>query len=97
MSAAAAAVEPGVRLKVEVDERVVYRVSEVARLLDCAVELVYKHIREGSLLAVDTRPKGSTKANYRVTRASLDLFLSSTLISTTEAKAARAARNKVAR
>jgi hypothetical protein len=57
------------------DDRVVYRVSEVARILDCDHARIYRHIAAGSLVAFDLRPAGAAKPTYRISRASVDALL----------------------
>lgn len=64
-----------VRLRYEIDDRVVFKVSEAARMLDCDVPTVYKHIHAGTLLAIDIRLPGAKSATWRVTRASLESFI----------------------
>lgn len=56
------------------DERLFYTVTEVAQMLSVGVPTIYRHIREGSLVALDTRIPGSAKASYRITRASIEAF-----------------------
>jgi excisionase family DNA binding protein len=64
-----------VRVRSKVDNRVVYKVSEVAEMLDVDVPMIYRHIRAGSLVVMDTRVPGSPKPHWRISRESLDAFL----------------------
>ncbi len=59
----------------EGDESLVFKASEVARLLDTTIQTVHKLIRSRELLALDLRVKGSPKATYRITRESFEAYL----------------------
>ena len=63
------------RLRYVIDDRIVFKVSEAARMLDVDVRRIYQHISAGTLLAVDIRPRGSVRPTYRITRASLEAFM----------------------
>ena len=56
-------------------EREIYKVSEVARVLNVTDPTVRKLIKRGELLALDLRAKGSSKATFRITRESFELYL----------------------
>lgn len=55
--------------------RFVYKASEAAALLNLNIQTVHKLIKRGELLALDLRVAGSPKATWRITRASLEAYL----------------------
>ena len=57
------------------DDALVYKASEAARLLNLNIQTVHKLIKRGELLALDLRVAGSPKATWRITRASLEMYL----------------------
>lgn len=72
------------------DDALVYKVSEVARLLNINIQTVHKLIRSGELLALDLRVSGSPQATWRITRASLEMYLAQARHEIVEVRAALA-------
>ena len=72
------------------DDALVYKVSEVARLLNINIQTVHKLIRSGELLALDLRVQGSPQATWRITRASLEMYLAQARHEVVEVRAALA-------